>query len=368
MKHICFVTGLYKRYDPLIFARQGKSLAKAGYKVTYVVCDLNENETIDGIDIVSTKYKPKNRLDRFLNTKKILWKFIKKTDADIYQISDPELIFLIPKIKGIGKQVIFNMREYYPDMLKKKHYIPKLFRNLASNIYERLIISYFKHADAVFIVTDWILDIVKNKYGISKSYLLTNFPNVNKNFSLTKEEYMSRSDTLCYEGTIYKSSRQENVFDALINLPYVHYILAGKIDDTNNVIKQHPYWKNVEFINGFKLSDLPNIFGRSTISNVFRDFGNRDGSLGVIKIFESMEAGLPVLLADVPLYRKLNEKYHCGICVNPNDKQQIEEAIKYLTENKEEAYIMGQNGRRAVVEEYNWEKQAENYMKIISKL
>ena len=44
MKHFCFVTGLYKRTDPLIFARQGKSLVDAGFKVTYIVCDLEKDE------------------------------------------------------------------------------------------------------------------------------------------------------------------------------------------------------------------------------------------------------------------------------------------------------------------------------------
>lgn len=366
--HYCFITGLYNRYDPLIFARQAKSLVKAGYKVTYVVCDSENNEIIDGINIVSTKFKPKNRFDRFLNTKKILWNYVKKINADIYQISDPELISLLPRIKKMNKHVIFNMREYYPDMLLSKHYIPKFLRKYAAKLYEYLIVKNFQSADAVFTVTDWILDIIKSKYGIYNAYLLTNFPTVNNDFSLSKEEYLSRPETLCYEGTIYKSSRQENVFDALSNIPNIHYILAGKIDEKYNIIKQHSYWDKVEFIDGFKLSDLPQIFGRSTISNVFRDFEGRDGSLGVIKVFESMEAGLPVLLADVPLYRKMNERYHCGICVNPNDKKQIEEAIKYLVENKEEAYLMGQNGRRAVIEEYNWEKQSENYINIISTL
>ena len=53
MMHICYLTGLYSRKDPLIFDRQGKALAMAGYKVTIVVCDLEPNETIDGIELIS---------------------------------------------------------------------------------------------------------------------------------------------------------------------------------------------------------------------------------------------------------------------------------------------------------------------------
>lgn len=368
MRHFCYLTGLYSRYDVLIFERQGKSLVEAGFRVTYVVCDSEPNERIDGIEIVSTGFKPKNRLDRFLNTSKVLLKAALEVDADVYQISDPELISLIKPLKRRGKKVVFNMREYYPDMLKKKHYIPKMFRNFASMVYERIMRKALKRYDAVFVVTPWILSIVQKKWGVSRAYLLTNFPRINRDYELSYEEYCQRGDVLCYEGTIYRVSRQENVFKALESLPMVHYILAGKIDENYSYIKDLPYWRKVEFIDGFDLKDLKNIFARSTMANVFRDFGGNDGSLGVIKIFESMEAALPVLLADVPLYKDMVEKYRCGICVEPNNVQQIEDAIRFLVEHKEEAYRMGQNGRQAVLREYNWENQARNYIGVINSL
>lgn len=364
----CFFTGGYSRHDALMFERQGKSLAEAGFQVEYVVCDDKPDETVSGIEIISTGFKPKNRWDRFLNSRKVLLNAALKVDADVYQISDPELITLVKPLKKRGKKVVFNMREYYPDMLKRKYYIPKVFRGVVSTCYEKMMRNMLKKYDAVFVVTSWILDIVQKKWGVANAYLLTNFPRVNRDYHLSYEEYCRRGNMLCYEGTIYRVSRQENVFKALENLPMVHYILAGKIDENYSCIKDLPYWKKVEFIDGFDLKDLKNIFAKSTMANVFRDFGGNDGSLGVIKIFECMEAALPVLLADVPLYRSMVEKYHCGICVNPNDAQQIEDAIRFLVEHKKEAYQMGQNGRRAVLEEYNWENQARNYIKIINSL
>lgn len=101
---------------------------------------------------------------------------------------------------------------------------------------------------------------------------------------------------------------------------------------------------------------------------MFRDFEGRDGSLGVMKIFESMEAALPVLFADVPLYRKINGKYHCGICVDPNNVQSIKEAVEYLVEHKQEAYEMGQRGREAVIKEFCWEQQAKKYIDVIENI
>ncbi len=365
--HFCFITGLYSRYDVLMFERQGKSLVEAGFKVTYIVCDNLPNEIKEGISIVSTGYSPKNRIDRFLNTKKILLEYINRIDADVYQISDPELISLVVPLRRKNKKVIFNLREYYPDMIKSKPYIPKIFRGLVSYFYSQNMRFYLKRYDVVFVVTTWIIDILKDDFKLNNFELLTNFPILNQEYNLTFEEYSDRENVLCYIGTVYKSSKQDKIFQALTNISDIRYLIAGVIDE-NNDLEKFEYWKKVEFINGFNYNEMPKIMSKATISNTLRDFGKNDGSLGVIKIFESMEAALPVLLSDVPLYRAIVDKYRCGICVDINEPKQIENAIRYLIDNKKEAYQMGQNGRRAVIEEFNWGKQAERYINKIKSI
>ena len=81
-----------------------------------------------------------------------------------------------------------------------------------------------------------------------------------------------------------------------------------------------------------------------------------------------MEAGVPVILSKVPLYEKMVEKYHCGICVNPHSVEDFKDAIGYLLTHKKEAYEMGQNGRKAVLEEYSWDSQYKKYLSVIEKL
>lgn len=368
MKHFCFLTGLYSRQDPLMIERQGYSLVKAGYKVTYICCDNYPNETKNGIQIISTGFVPKNRLKRFFMTKKVLLKKAIDVDADIYQISDPELISLVRPLQKKGKRVVFNLREYYPSLILQKEYIPSYVRSIVAGYYSRVMSSFLPQYDAVFTVTPQMVELLTNRHHTLKSYLLTNYPLIDHCFSLSKEDYVNRPNVLLYEGSIYAVSRQERVFDALSELENVHYVLAGKIEPGYEAIMRHKYWSEITFIDGFSKEQLELLFSKSTISNILRDFGDMDGSLGVIKLFESMAAALPVLLTDVPIYRKLVEKYHCGICVNPNDSKSIKNAIEYLITNKEEAYQMGQNGRKAVLEEYNWEKQAKTYLKVLNQL
>ena len=81
-----------------------------------------------------------------------------------------------------------------------------------------------------------------------------------------------------------------------------------------------------------------------------------------------MEAGLPIICSDVPVYRKMMEEYPCGVLVDVNNSRQIEEAVRFLLEHKEEAYRMGQMGRKAVKEKYNWETESKRYLDAINKL
>lgn len=368
MIHYCFLTGLYSRHDPLMTERQGRSLVENGFQVSYVVCDGYEDEIKDGINFVSTGFVPKNRLQRFMGTRKAVLKKAIVIDADVYQISDPELISLIKPLKKNGKKVVFNLREYYPDLFLQKKYIPGPLRKILANFYSSLMTKYLPKYDAVFTVTPQLVDFLKDIHKVHEAYLLTNYPIPDRTFSLSKDDYLKRPNVLLYEGSIYAISRQEVMFDALAQIDDIRYVLAGKFENGYEIIKSHPYWKKVVFIDGFKKEDLPTLFKGATISNILRDFGELDGSLGVIKLFESMEAGLPVLLSNVPLYRALVEKHHCGICVNPNNSEEIKKAIAYLLHNKEEAYSMGQNGRQAVLSEFNWWEQAKTYLNVINKI
>ena len=69
-----------------------------------------------------------------------------------------------------------------------------------------------------------------------------------------------------------------------------------------------------------------------------------------------------------PEYRKIWEEYKFGMLVDPKNPDQIAEAINYLAQHKEEAYKMGQEGRRAVIEKYNCDMVSKEYVEIINHL
>ena len=89
------------------------------------------------------------------------------------------------------------------------------------------------------------------------------------------------------------------------------------------------------------------------------------------KLFEYMALGLPVVTSDFPLYREVVERHQCGFCLSPYDPAQLAATMTYLIEHPTEACVMGERGRRAVEQSYNWTTEAakllEFYALIVAK-
>jgi glycosyltransferase involved in cell wall biosynthesis len=81
-----------------------------------------------------------------------------------------------------------------------------------------------------------------------------------------------------------------------------------------------------------------------------------------------MEAGLPVIASDFPLWREIVVGEHCGIVVDPLRPDELTRAIEYLLERPELRLEMGRNGRRAVVEKYNWERESRALLRAYEEL
>lgn len=371
-KRICFVNSMFGREDALIVFRQGKTLVDAGYHVSYTVFDAKENETKEGVQVYSLGEGPSGSKGRFRERPNILKAFLAKHSADVYQISEPELLPLGFYLKKRGKTVVYNLREWYPDYYARK--FKKVWQqNLVNRFVERYFHRVAKKYDAVFNCMPEMHDYIEKVMPCRHFADVANFPIVHKDFSLSYEDYCKREPIISYFGSIYTISCQEEIIRAIEHFPEIKYLLAGVFYDNHykEELEKLPAWDQVTFKNGFNREELPGIINCSIMGNVVKDFDQTEtpqGSYSIIKIFETMEAAVPVILSKVPLYERMVEKYHCGICVRPHSVEDFKNAIEYLLTHKKEAYEMGQNGRRAVIEEFSWDSQAKNYLGIINKI
>lgn len=370
---ICHITSAHSRYDARIFGRQCKALADNGFNVVLVCCDGMPKEVKNNIEIISfsdCELTKKERLKLLLCNSKFI-KYLLALNADIYQFHDIELIEIGRLLKKRNKKVIFDSHENWLGYVSSS--LPNSF--IIQSVFNFLFTAYYKHFlkifDAVFSVSPNMVDDLKSFNA--NAYFVPNYPSVETDAFLSPS---LSSNTFVYAGTVYDISNQCNIVEALENVydDSCTYLVIGKI---NPALKQEMLSldrsKRVNFINWITSDELRSQMSDCLAGIVLLDYVpvccNKEGQVGSNKIFEYMQVGLPVICTDFILWKKMIiDKYKCGICVNPRNIKEIRNAMTYLIEHKQEAKQMGENGRRAILDEFNWEIAIPNYINIYNKI
>ncbi len=364
-RKVCHITSAHSRYSTRILLKQCKSLAMNGYDVYLLVNDDKDNEIIDGVKIISIRNKDRNRLDRFLKVNKKLFNKAIEIDADIYQLHDPDLLPLGNKLKKRGKKIIFDSHENVPMQIKDKQWIPKPIRNIVSWAYEFYEKYSIKKYDAVISVTPNTAKRLKKTNP--NTVIITNYPIVNKNENIVRNP----TKAICFAGGINEQYKHHNILEAIEEIDDIKYILAGNgTSEYLNMLQSLSAWDKVEYKGWVPHTEVKKIYSRSIAGMAIHQSTQimARGTLGVIKLFEFMEAKLPIICSDYPLWKDIVNQYNCGICVDPNDVEEIKSAINYIIENPEEAKKMGENGRKAVIEKYNWGTQEKVLLELYENL
>jgi glycosyltransferase involved in cell wall biosynthesis len=353
---IAHLTSAHPRNDTRIFIKQCRTLAAHGHDVTLVVADNNGDERKEGVTIADVG-RLQGRLRRILTTTRRVFHKALALDADIYQLHDPELIPVGLALKRRGKIVIFDSHEDVPRQLLGKPYLGPVARRVLSHgfaLFERYACARF---DGIIAATPFIRD----------SFLRINPRTVDvNNFPMADElaavdVHASKLAEVCYVGGIGAIRGIRELVHAGEFLRSAARInLAGRFSEpaVEAEVKAHPGWARVNELGFLGRSGVRDVMQRSAAGVVtFLPLPNHLDALPT-KMFEYMSSGIPVIASNFPLWRDIIEGNECGLCVDPCDARAIAAAIDYLVTNPAIAKAMGENGRKAVLEKYNWSVQA----------
>lgn len=362
---ICHFTVTHRATDNRIFHNECKALVKEGFDVS-IIAPNADNEILENINIIGVKCNM-HPISRVIIGSKKIYKKALEIDADIYHFHDIELFKYGVKLKKKGKKVIFDSHE---DWLMYANDISWLPAFIKKQISKHILYLYKKHLkifDAVITVSPHIL--VKLKKYSNHVFMITNYPKYNPNDEIlfSKGDYLNRKNTLFYSGTV---SNQEVILQAISKIPNIHYNIAGTFfEEYKEKLSKYPSWDRVNYLGYLSKIDLGKAFQKPTIAITLLHYnanvGFKQGTLGNTKFFEYLKYGLPIICTDFEIWKEMIiDKYKCGICVNPNNIEEVQQAIQYLIDNKEIAYQMGQNGLKAFKEEFNWSSQEQNLLNI----
>ena len=364
MYKIVHLTSVHSSFDTRIFHKECKTLTQLGYEVVLVV-QHEKHEKIDEIQIRALP-KPKNRIERIIHTSWQVYRLAIQENAQIYHFHDPELIPIGLLLKAQGKKVIYDVHEDVPRQIMNKPYIAKCLRGLISWITEKGENFASRHFNVIITATPYI----KKRFSKLGCYVIdiNNYPILDE-LHLPNVNWCNKEKVICYIGGISEKRGIGEMVEAIGQID-AKLLLAGNFLNMSyrKQVMSMDGWVNVQELGHLDRQQVAQALARSVAGLVLlHPIINYIDALPV-KMFEYMSAKIPVIASNFPLWIEIVEGNQCGICVDPLNTQALTEAIKWIFNHPEQAKIMGENGRKAIEQKYNWQIESEKLIKIYKEL
>ena len=373
---VCHLASHHKMNDMRIFEKECKSLAKAGFEVTLIgFGDTPRVEDIDGVHCITLYYPIKNNLELLRKRNNISLQAALDVNADIYHLHEPELLPVGMKLKRKGYTVIFDSHEFYGWQLRDNIHKIKIIKTPAF-VMKVLGSLYMRYEKRVCMKLDAVVQVctMNGKDYFAKrcrrSIFIRNLPNA--------EEYSRRSPidyshglSIAMIGGITKERGITQLVKATRQAGE-KLLLAGEFSPKSyeTEIKGMPEYECVDYKGFLDKNGMISVLeeanvGASTLLHV----GQYDKiDTFPTKVYDYMAMELPVIISNTAYAQQMNEKYHFAICVNPEDPDEIVNAILWLRNHPQQAVEMGKNGRKAIEEEFNWKKESERLIAFYQQL
>jgi glycosyltransferase involved in cell wall biosynthesis len=156
-------------------------------------------------------------------------------------------------------------------------------------------------------------------------------------------------------------------------IPRSKLLLVGEgLDEYLRLLKQLckdlKIENNVIFTGWVDFNDIPSYIELSDICMVPHFASGHTNTTIPHKLFQYMAKKKPVIVTDCRPLKRIVKESKCGIVVPSGDHKNMALAILRLYEDESQRIVMGENGRRAVEERYNWEIEGGKLLKLYGGL
>ena len=363
---ICIFTA-HPVFDDRIFHKEAKTLAKAGYDVA-IIAQHDKQEVVDGVRIIPLP-KPTNRYERMIKTNRKLFLLALKEKADLYHFHDPEIIPYGLVLKLLGKKVIYDVHEDYPKQI--------LYKTWIANSVSRKIVSLIfgmveKTAARIFDCTVAATPDIARKFAERKTITVRNMPVLGL---IDKAEPLRRDKSkliFLYAGGLSKIRGIKEVIKSMEMVSReednIELWLLGKWENEafRNECEQLKGWKYTKYLGFVPLGKVYEYMKTADIGiSTLYPIKNYLTSLP-IKVYEYMACSLPIVMSDFPYWQEIFGQ--CAVFVDPYDPKDIAHKILLLLNDSEKAKELGRQGKRLVVEKYNWEAESQKLIDLYKGL
>jgi len=368
---IVHVSLVHQRIDIRIFSKQCVSLQQSGIgNVAFLIADGNGDDVVLGVRIIDVGKPIGGRASRAFNGSVRMWKKFRSIKSDIVHLHDPELLPLGLLLKLKGKIVIYDMHENLPKEILTKPYLNKYIKKPLSFLLKEFQSILFRFMPVVFAENSYPKDFK----WVKKSAIVLNFPLVDemkKRVPVKKREQF----TVGYLGGISVER------GALMQLNVVEELRSEGLDIATlfigpvaeDVLRSEIYERATSKGWAIFTGRVKPEIGWAKIAECHLGFAILEPSPNFIesyptKLFEYMILGLPCVVSDFPLYRRIVDESECGLLLDPLDKDKIKASVRWIMNNPQRALEMGIKGNACATEKYSWNSEYQKLEKLYMEL
>lgn len=252
--------------------------------------------------------------------------------ASIFVSNDLDTLlanFLASKIRT--KKLVYDSHEFFtevPELIERKN-VKKIWEYL-----ERKILPTIQHS---YTVSESIADIYSKKYKIEMK-VIRNLPSKKQEIIIPPYPISIQSkNTIIYQGVLNIGRGIETVIDAMKYLEDTTFLIVGTGDIDNELKKRVSDYKlenKILFTGKVALEYLPYYTNLAQLGISLEENRGLNYYYALPnKLFSYIQAGIPVLVADLPEMKKIVTNYKIGEIASSIDSEKLAFQIKEMLSN-----------------------------------
>ena len=294
---------------------------------------------------------------------RLFW-FLLFVKADIFVSNDLDTlaaVFFAARLRA--KKIVYDSHEYFTEVPELVH------RPGVKRIWEMLEAFIFPKLDSVYTVNQSISSIYEKKYGVHVQ-VIRNLPPAARPEPTPGflPERFSGHPIIHYQGAVNMGRGLEQMVRAMEFLPEMRLLIAGDGDIRKQLevlMQELRLTERIFFTGMVPFENLCWYTRQAAIGiSIEQDIGLNYRYALPNKLFDYMQAGLPVLASDLPEIKQVVVEAAFGQVVSCFEPAFLAETILQMTANPGQMQQWKQNAIKAFPK-YTWETQEPQLIKMI---
>ena len=299
--------------------------------------------------------------------------------ADVVISTSPQFFcglagYVVSRLKRV--RWILEIRDLWPESIVT---VGAMRESRATRALGWLESFAYRKADAIVSVTESFVAHIEARGGRGKVAVITN--GVDLQFytpaddapALAAEFGVTGRFVAAYVGTHGMAHGLNTILRAAERLrddPRVAFLLAGDGAQREQLVQQRDAMRlgNVFIVGQQPKERMPGIWALTDVSLVLLRKRQTFESVIPSKIFEAMGMARPIILGVRGESQRIVEAAGAGLCIEPENDEELAEAVRKLATEPARARALGASGRRYVEDNYDRRRLAARFEQLLARV